>query len=57
MEAQSLNPMAVSLDKYIEWDTEEVPDRSHTPSPTAVVEVPMQGEAVEETLPVRQTDA
>ena len=54
MEAQSPNPMAVSLDKYIEWDTDEVPDRSHTPSPTAVIDMPMQDEAVEKTPPVRQ---
>ena len=54
MEAQSPNPMAVGLDKYIEWDTEEVQDRSHTPSPTTVIDVPMQGEAGEETPPVRQ---
>ena len=53
-EGQLPNPMAISLDKYIEWDTDEVPDRSHTPSPTAVIDIPMQGEAVEETPPVRQ---
>ena len=54
MEAQSPEPAAVGLDKYIEWDTDEVQDRSRTPSPTAVIDVPMQGEAVEETPPVRQ---
>ena len=29
-------------------------DRSHTPSPTTVIDEPMQGESVEETLPARQ---
>ena len=53
-EAQSPNPAVVGLNKYIEWDTEEVQDRSCTPSPTAVVDVPMQGEAGEETPPMRQ---
>ena len=29
-------------------------DRSCTPSPTAIIDKPMQGEAVEETPPTRQ---
>ena len=53
-EAQSLNPTVIGLDKYIEWDIDEVQDWSHTPSPTTVIDKPMQGEAVEETPPVRQ---
>ena len=53
-EAQSPNPTVVGLDKYIKWDTEEVQDRSHTPSPTTVIDVPMQGEVGEETPPMRQ---
>ena len=53
-EAQSPNPTAVGLDNYIEWDTEEVQYRSCTPSPTVVIDVPMQSEAVEETPPMRQ---
>ena len=52
-EAQWLEPVAVGLDKYIEWDTDEVQDQSHTPSPTAVIDVPAQGEALGETPPVR----
>ena len=46
--------MAIGLDKNIEWDTDEVQDWSHTPSPTMVIDKPTQGEAVEETPPVRQ---
>ena len=53
-EAQSPNPTVVGLDKNIEWDTEDVEDQSHTPSPITIVDVPMQGEAGEETPPVRQ---
>ena len=34
--------------------TEEVQDQSHAPSPTAFIAVPLQGEAVEETPPMRQ---
>ena len=49
METQSPEPMVGDLDKYIEWDTDDVQDRSRTPSPTAVIDKPMQGEAVEET--------
>ena len=53
-DTQSLNPTAVALDKYIEWDIDDVQDQSRTPSPTAVIDVPTQGEAVEETPPARQ---
>ena len=53
-ETLSPNPTVVSLDKYIEWDMDDVQDRSHTPSPTAVVDLPMQGEAVKETPPMMQ---
>ena len=37
--------MAGDLDKYIEWDTDDVQDRSRTPSPTAIIDKPTQGEA------------
>ena len=47
--------MAGDLDKYIDWDTDDVQDRSRTPSPTAVIDKPTQGESVEETLPARQS--
>ena len=51
--------MAVGLDRFIEWDTEEVyteevQDWSCAPSPTVVIAVPLRGEAVEETPPARQ---
>ena len=51
---ETLRPMAGVLDEYINWDTDNVQDRSCTPSPTAVVDKPMQGESVEETPPARQ---
>ena len=58
-EAISPKPMALGLDKFIKWDmeevyTEEVQDRSRTPSPTVVIAVPLGGEAIEETPPMRQ---
>ena len=53
-ETETPEPMAEDLDKYIEWDTDDVQDRSHTPSPTAIVDKPTQGESVGETPPARQ---
>ena len=53
METQSPKPTEGDLDKYIEWDTDDVQDQSHTPSPTTIIDKPMQSEA-EETLPTRQ---
>ena len=47
-------PTVGDLDEYIDWDTDDVQDRSHTPSPTMVIDKPMQGESVEETSPARQ---
>ena len=44
-ETETPRPMAGDLDKYIEWDTDDVQDRSHTPSPTAVIDEPTQGES------------
>ena len=57
-EAGSPKPTAVGLDRFIEWDTEEVSteevqDLSRTLSPTVVIAVPSWGEAMEETLPMR----
>ena len=58
-EAGSLWSASTALDKFTKWDTEEVyteevPDWSHALSPTAVIVVPLCGEAVEETQPMRQ---
>ena len=53
-EAQPPNPMAMGLDNYIEWDEKDMQDQSCTPSPTTVLDAPTQGEAVEETAPMRQ---
>ena len=54
METKTPKPMVGDLHKYIEWDTDDVQDRSHTPSPTAIIDKPTQGESTEETLPMRQ---
>ena len=54
VETQLPESTAGDLDKYIKWDTDDVQDRSRTPSPTAIIDKPMQGEMVEETLPTRQ---
>ena len=53
-ETETPEPMVGDLDKYIEWDTDDVQDRSCTLSPTTIIDKPMQGESVEETLPARQ---
>ena len=47
-------PTAVNLDEYIDWDTDYVQDRSHTPSPSMVIDEPTQGESMEDTPPTRQ---
>ena len=47
-------PTVGDLDKYINWDTDDVQDRSHTPSPSTVIDKPMQGESSEDTPPARQ---
>ena len=52
--AETPRPTAVDLDEYIDWDTDDAQDRSHTPSPSAVIDEPTQGESTEDTLPVRQ---
>ena len=52
--AEIPRPTAGDLDEYIDWDTDDVQDRSCTPSPSMVVDEPMQGESAEDTLPVRQ---
>ena len=51
---ETLRPMAGDLDEYINWDTDDVQNRSHTPSPTMVINKPTQGESAEETPPTRQ---
>ena len=58
-EAGSPRSTSAGLDRFTEWDTEEVyteevQDWSHVPSPPAVIAVPLWGEAVEETPPARQ---
>ena len=35
METETPRPTVGDLDKYIKWDTDDVQDRSCTPSPTA----------------------
>ena len=45
METQSLKPTEGDLNKYIEWDTDDVQDRSRTPSLTTIVDKPSQSEA------------
>ena len=51
--AQPSKTPARYLDKYADWDTDDVQDRSHTPSPVAIIGDPTQG-AVEETRPAWQ---
>ena len=58
-EPGSARSTSVGLDRFTEWDTEEVyteevQDWSHALSPHAVITVPLQGEAGKETLPARQ---
>ena len=58
-EAGSPQPTSAGLDRFTKWDTEEVyteevQDWSCAPSPTAVITVPLQGEALVETPPTRQ---
>ena len=51
--AQPSKPLAGDFDKYIDWDTDDMQDQSHTPSPVTIVGELTQG-AMEETPPVRQ---
>ena len=52
--AETPRPTVGDLDEYIDWDTDDVQDRSRTPSPSAVIDEPTQGESVEDTPPTRQ---
>ena len=47
-------PMAGDVDAHIDWDTDDVQDRSHTPSPSAGIGEVMLGESTEDTPPTRQ---
>ena len=54
LKVETPRPMAGDMDKYIDWDTDDVQDRSRTPSPSAVIDKPTHGESAEDTLPARQ---
>ena len=47
-------PTAEDVDANIDWDTDDVQDRSRTPSPSAGIGEIMLGESVEDTPPARQ---
>ena len=47
-------PMAGDMDEYINWDTDDVQDRSRTPSPSAGIGEVMLGESAEDMPPARQ---
>ena len=47
-------PMAGDTEEYIDWDTDDVQDRSHTPSPSAVIDEPTPVESAEDIPPTRQ---
>ena len=51
--AQPSKPPAGNFDKYIDWDTDDVQDRSRTPSPVMIIDEPTQ-RAMEETPPAWQ---
>ena len=51
--AQPSKPLVGNFDKYIDWDTNDVQDQSHTPSPVTIIGEPTQG-SVEETPPTWQ---
>ena len=52
-EAQPPKPLVGDFGKLIDWDTDDVQDRSCTPSPVANIDEPMWG-AAEETPPMWQ---
>ena len=47
-------PMAGDAEANMDWDTDDVQDRSHTPSPSAGIGAITLGESVEDTPPTRQ---
>ena len=51
--AQPSKPPVGNLDKFIDWYTDDVQDRSRTPSPVMIIDEPTQG-AAEETPPTWQ---
>ena len=51
--AQPSKPPVGNFEKYIDWDTDDVQDRLHTPSPVMIIDEPTQ-EAMEETPPMQQ---
>ena len=47
-------PTAGDMDEYTDWDTDDVQDRLHTPSPSAGIGNVTLGESMENTPPTRQ---
>ena len=47
-------PTAGDMEANVDWDTDDVQDRSRTPSPSAGIGGIMLGESAEDTLPVRR---
>ena len=47
-------PMPGTVDAHIDWDTDDVQDRSRTPSPSAGIGEVTLGESTEDTPPARQ---
>ena len=54
LKAETPKPTAGDKDANIDWDTDDVQDRSHTPSPSAGIGEIMLGESTEDTPPARQ---
>ena len=52
--AETPKPMAGDVDANIDWDTDDVQDRSRTPSPSAGIGEITLGESAEDTPPTRQ---
>ena len=50
---QPSKPPAGDFDKYVDWDTDDMQDRSRTPSPVTIIGEPTQG-ATDETPPAWQ---
>ena len=46
--------MVGDVEANVDWDTDDVQDRSHTPSPSAGIGTIMLGESMEDTPPARQ---
>ena len=52
--AETPKPMAGNVEANVDWDTDDIQDRSHTPSPSAGIGAITLGESTEDTPPVRQ---